>query len=366
MSEAEKQIDAATVDDSFFRRLIEQTGVAVVATNQHLRINAWNAAAERMFGAARDKMIGEPITTIIPSQQHGLAERLFRRAIAQGESSNLEFQFPTSAGARRELILTLSPVASSTGERVGASAMIRDITKRIHLQEEVLESRKMAALGEMAGAVAHYFNNTLGGIVTSVDFARASENPQLKARTLDQISLALVRMTPLLQGLLSFAEGDQRADDLSDYTELVLAVADELEAQAKARDIELVIEVSDVGVHALPRARTRTILRHVVQNAIDAMPEGGRLTINGSVQGPMIVTRISDTGVGLEPADLLRVFEPFWSRKPALPGEVSRAPGLGLAIVHGIVQMMGGTISATSRPGEGSCFSIRLPKSTPE
>jgi two-component system NtrC family sensor kinase len=165
---------------------------------------------------------------------------------------------------------------------------------------------------------------------------------------------------------LTIAEGDRRADDLSDYTELVLAVADEFEVQAESRGIELGLDVSGVGVHALPRTRTMTILRHVVQNAIDAMPRGGRLTIQGSIQGPMIVTRVSDTGKGLEPEELSRVFEPFWSTKPSQPGEVSRTPGLGLAIVHGIVQMMGGTISATSRPGEGTCFTIRLPKSTLE
>lgn len=362
MAHSEPLPELTAVDASFFQQLIDHTGVAVVATDRHLRINTWNASAARMFGSSRDAMIGAPVTSIIPEPQRSLAGRLFRRALAHGESSNLEFEYPTSAGARRELILTLSPVVNSSGERVGASAMIRDITKRIRLQEEVLESRKMAALGEMAGAVAHYFNNTLGGIVTSVDFARASENPQLKARTLEQIGAALARMTPLLQGLLSFAEGDRRTDDLSDYRELVFSIADEFETVAEDRGIELIVDVSAVGVSPLPRARTMTVLRHVVQNAVDAMPEGGKLTIHGSVQGPMIVTRISDTGVGLDPAELSRVFEPFWSTKTGKLETAGKAPGLGLAVVHGIVQMMGGTISATSSPGEGSCFTIRLPR----
>jgi PAS domain S-box-containing protein len=351
-----------TADSDFYRQLFEHAGVAFIATDEDFIIRNWNAAASRMFGASPESMIGTPLHSIVPQKQREQALKLFRRAIDHGEISELEFPYHDERGERRDLTVVISPIVPQPGTRIGVSAFMRDVTRRSKLQSQLLQSRKMAALGEMAGAMAHFFNNILGGIITSVDFARNSDDLVLKARILNQISEALSRATDLLEGLLSFAEGDRKDEDLSDVTEIVLSMADDFEAVLKAQNIKLVLDVPKLPVMEVPRVQMMTALRNVVQNAIDAMPDGGTLTIAVSLETDRIVTRIADTGCGLSEEELSRVFEPFWSTKGSLAGGSKESLGLGLSVAHGILQFIGGSVTAASTLGEGSTFIISLPR----
>lgn len=346
--------------EAYFRELCEQIGVALVATDLSLNIQTWNAAAARMFGAAADRMIGTPVISIIPQDRRIPAERMFRQAILSGESSELEFQHRDSHGEARELSGTIAPVVSETGIRIGASICIRDITRRIHLQAEVHESRKMASLGAMAGAIAHHFNNILGGVVTSIDFAGDSSDMTVTKRVLEQTSRALMRAAVLVNGLLAFAEGTPRADDLSDLTELMNDLADELEREIEGRKIEFTLNRPTLPVVPVPRTQLRTILRNIAQNAIEAMPEGGSLRMDVAVNESAVIIAISDTGVGLDKEAQSRIFEPFWSTKGDRTLGAT-ATGMGLAIAHGLAQVIGATITVASDVNKGSTFTVTLP-----
>lgn len=217
------------VGDSYYRLLCEQMGVAVTACDENLHITVWNRAAMRMFGAAADLMIGTPLVAVLPAPHREAAQRMLSEAIATGATSQLDFDDHDPAGERRELALTIAPIVLESGLRIGASACFRDITARIRLQSEVDGSRKMAALGNMAGAVAHHFNNILGGVVTSVDFAIMRDDPVTDRRVLEQTGKSVLRASAIIRGLLAFAEGDRRGQDLGDVTEIVNKVADDLE-----------------------------------------------------------------------------------------------------------------------------------------
>lgn len=344
--------------DAYYRQLCEHLGVALIATDLDLNIRTWNTAAARAFGAAAERMIGTPISLIMPQERRQAAERTLRRAIETGETTQFEFQHRDAHGERRELAGTVAPVVSESGERIGASICIRDITRRIAMHDELLESRKMVALGEMAGAIAHHFNNILGGIVTSIDYAGASGDPAIKGRVLEQVGRALQRATTLVNGLLAFAEGDRRTDDLSDLTEIVNEVAHEIKRNIEGRNIEFTLELPELPALPVASAQVMTVLRNIAQNAIEAMPDGGSLRIDVSLDDDSVVVLISDTGRGLEASAKSRIFEPFWSTKGVVAAGGGEATGLGLAIAHGLVQMIGGTISVTSQPGKGSCFRV--------
>ncbi len=346
---------------AYYRQLCEHLGVALIATDLDLNIRIWNSAAARTFGAAARGMVGTPITSIIPQERRRIAEQMLRRAIQTGETIQFEFQHRDAQGKQRELAGTIAPVVSESGERTGASFCVRDITRRIALQNELSESRKMVALGEMAGAVAHHFNNILGGMVTSIDYAHASGDDAVKTRVLEQVGGALQRATTLVNGLLAFAVGDQRADDLSDLTELVNRVADEVEEPLEKRGIKFTVSLPKLPVIPVPRVQVMTILRNIVENGIEAMQGGGSLHIDVSLDKDSVIILIEDTGCGLDEAAKSRVFEPFWTTKGALNSGKDAATGLGLAIAHGLVHMMGGTISVTSERGKGSCFRVTLP-----
>lgn len=347
--------------DDYYRQLCEHLGVALIATDLDLKIVAWNLAASRIFGARSDRMIGTPIEQILPQHRRNIATRMLRRAMDTGETVQLEFEQRDQAGDRRKISGTIAPVLNDAGQRIGASVCIRDITKRIDLQAELYENRKMVALGEMAGAMAHHFNNILGGVITSIDYANASQDAQLCGRVLRQAGDALQRAVTLVDGLLAFAEGDRRAGDLADVSELVTQLADVIEPELEKAGVELNFQLAPMPSVAVARTPLNSVLRNIIHNGVEAMPNGGTLSFDVSQNGAEVVILISDTGCGLDEASKQRIFEPFWSTKGALGSDLEGHAGLGLAVVHGLVHMMSGTITVTSQVGKGSCFRVTLP-----
>lgn len=350
--------------ETYYRELCDQLGVAVIATDADLNIVVWNAAARRLFGAAADQMRGTAVLSAFPAERRVAAERFLRHAIESGEGSEFEFDYRDSSGNRREYAAAVAPILSLGGERSGVSVCVRDITRRLNLQADLDESRKMAALGEMAGAVAHHFNNVLGGIVTSVDYANQSNDPAITRRVFDQVSRALVRTSALVNGLLAFSEGGPHEDDLSDVTELLNALADETEFTLLGRNIRVAVSIAPLPVTPVPREQLQIVLRNILQNAVEAMPEGGVLGIAARLENDSIVVSISDTGKGLDEAGVSRMFEPFWTTKGTLATVHGRAAGLGLAIAHGIIQRLGGAIRVQSEVGKGTKLEVTLPRGT--
>ena len=345
--------------DVFYRQLCEHAGIALIGTDRALAIQTFNSAAARMFGAVAERLRGQPAWSVVPEDRRAQAERLLRRALDTGESGELEFALPGADGRLRELSGTTTAIRGEAGTIIGVAVCVRDITNRMQLMDELHEHRKMAALGEMAGAIAHHFNNILGGIITSVDFAEASTSPLTKSRILGQVSRLLSRATELVSSLLAFAEGDRREQALADFSQVVRELVDQYEPIAQRQGINLTLELPPLAAVDVPRIQVTTILRNIIQNAVDAMPEGGTLGIAVALAGESLVTRVTDTGHGVEESALQRIFEPFWSTKGG-PGR-GEALGLGLAVAHGLIQMIGGSISVSSAVGKGSCFEVILP-----
>lgn len=352
--------DASFLPAEFFRQLCDQVGITVIATDTQLRIRIWNAAAARMFGAGAELMIGTSVLSVIPQDRRIAAEKMFRRAVDQGDPSELEFQHRDAAGEARELSGSIAPMVIDGGMRTGASVCIRDITKRMRLASELHESRKMGALGEMAGAIAHHFNNILGGIVTSIDYAGTSNDPAVVQRVLGQANRSLVRASALVNGLLAFAASGAHTDDLCDLTELLNELAEEWEANCRKRRVEFVVRLGEMPVVAVPRVQLATILRNISQNALEAMPDGGTLKIEVGVDEERVSVSISDSGRGLDDEARRRMFEPFWTTKQPGVGTSQVVSGLGLAIAYGLSQVIGATIAVESELNKGSRFVVSL------
>jgi PAS domain S-box-containing protein len=349
--------------DAYLSALCQHTGVAVVGTDINLRVIFWNAAADRMFGAAASQMYGVPLLSVIPDASRAEAEQMLRKAVDQGEIGGFEFSAPGPGSKRRVLAANVSPVIDDRGRVVGTSAFVRDITNRIRLQEQLARNRKMGSLGAMAGAMAHYFNNILGGAITSVDFALASNDPVLQKRVLEKTAQALARAAQLGDGLLTFAEGDFRTADLADLTEVLIEITHTVEPELASAGIQLEMDLQPIPVTAVPAAQFRTAMSHLIQNAIEAMPDGGKLTVTLATCDEGYRIRVSDTGCGVSEDLQDRIFEPFYSTKAS--GEAGTGeprPGLGLAVAHGPVPVMGGRIVVESEGDAGTTFEITLPR----
>lgn len=347
--------------DHFYRSLCEHIGVALIATDLDLKIGLWNAAAVRMFGAGSERMIGTSMIQIIPQERRELAQNMIRRVIETGETSQFEFEYRDDQGGRRELAGTIAAIVSDSGTAVGVSICFRDITQRMTLQDEVHENRKMVALGEMAGALSHHFNNILGGAITSIDFANATDDPSMKSRVLTQVETALQRATALMEGLLAFSASDHRTDTSANLKSLLEQIAHETQNELANGTISFELtmaEFPEVSVSARP---VRTILQNIIRNAIESMPTGGTLRMKAECDGTDVSISISDTGCGLPQDAKSRIFEPFWSTKEMLTAESGEATGLGLAVAHGLARMLGGSIRVESETAKGSQFHVRLP-----
>ncbi len=350
---------APSTSDSYYRHLFEHAGVAMISCDNELKIHLWNQAASQMFGASGASMIDAAIVSVIPSEDREEGERLLRRSTERGTVELFEFEHRDELGNPRDLVVTISPIVDDDGRRVGVLGCFRDITRRTTMAAELAQRNKMASLGRMAGALAHHYNNVLGGAVTSIDFALATDNAMLQDRALRHTSDALGRATKITENLLAFAEGDQRHEDECDLTELLLSVAEYMESEMATRGVKLELDLKAACVTRVPRTQLITVIENILHNAVDAMPDGGKATMATRFDDGIVTLAIADTGCGMDPARVRDVFEPFYSTKDdALDFE--HHPGLGLTVAHGILQVMGHSIAIESKPGKSTTVLIRF------
>jgi CheY-like chemotaxis protein len=249
---------------------------------------------------------------------------------------------------------------------MGALAMLADVSERERLQAQLRDAQRMESIGFLAGGIAHDFNNIMtavGGYAAMAKESVGAEHPA--AGDLVEVERATTRAKALTDQLLTFS---RRQIVQPRVVDLALAVSDAQPALRQLLDpaIDLLVdaEPGSAWVRVDP-GQIQQVIANLAANADDAMPDGGslRLTVESDPPGPLAVVRliVSDTGKGLEPDVASHAFEPFYTTKATGEG-----PGLGLAVVHGIVRGSGGQIQLRSRPGAGATFTVTLPLVEPE
>lgn len=355
---------SADCEQGYFEWMSRSAGIGIVATDGEFLVQFCNGAAEELLGRAAGEVIGHHLLGIVPPERTDLAQRLLERILQSGQSADFQMRYSRPDGQATQLAVTISPVLRD-GQPAGMALFLRDISRQIALLRDVAQAQKMAALESVAGAVAHHFNNILGGAITTADFALASDDPELHRRTLGITVTVLSRAHDLTHGLLAFAEGEHTDTLLVDVRQTLERYISGLNPTLAARDIRLEAQLDPVAASAPPKGMTQ-ILDRLTTNAFEAMPSGGTLKIQlvaGSEDD--VILRIADSGPGIPEHLMPRVFEPFFTTKQPERNRSTDHPGLGLAVVYGIVKDLGGTITVTSAPENGTCFTIRLPASPP-
>jgi len=349
-------------DQRFFQLLWRHAAFALIATDVELRIHAWNVQASRMFGQTSAEMMGRSILDIFPDADRDTASQALTRALTDGQTSQFEVERRDPAGQRSSLFVRIGPVVDEGGRRIGTVANITDITERVELERRLASSERMASLGSLAGGVAHHFNSILGGLVTAVDHALSVGDLATCRRTLAQAADALGRATRITENLLAFSRGDTRIATAAGLREVLLSFAGQIEPRLAEANVTLDLQVEDVPAVEVPTTRMMQVLENLTDNAVDAMPTGGTLTLHlhHNRTADLVELRVIDTGSGIPDDVVDHVFEPFYTTKGELAGGQSNNVGLGLAVAHGLVGEMGGSIDVASTPGRGSCFTIRF------
>ena len=356
----------------FLQSITENSPDAIITTDGRGRLTYFSRGAEAMFGYRAAKMIGSAVADLYPG---GLEEaRAVKRRLAQeGQLRNYESGFLTKDGGCVEVSASISLLRDATGRVAGTLGVLKDIGERRRLEEQLRQSQKMEAVGRLAGGIAHDFNNLLTMIAGRAQLILSRLRPEEPIhRDATLVRTTADRAAVLTQQLLAFSRKQVLQPQVLNLNAVVTAMEPML-GRLIGEDIDLaVIPAESLGRVKADPGQIEQVIVNLVVNSRDAMPQGGRLTVETAdveldaayasrhfsvPPGPYVMLAVSDTGEGMDEQTRSRVFEPFFTTKG--PG---KGTGLGLATVYGIVKQSGGDIQLYSEPGRGTAFRIYLPR----
>ncbi|HTK31628.1 MAG TPA: ATP-binding protein [Candidatus Saccharimonadaceae bacterium] len=371
----------ATAAQGIFRLLVESVrDHAILLLDPAGCVKSWSLGAEEMTGHFEREALGRPISQLLPRRPSAFGPghtpesdwtaEVLRGALAEGSYSD-EGRYLRRDGSEYWATLTLTPLLDDT-KHVGFALVARDITARKRLEQRLVETQKMDAVSVLAGGIAHDFNNLLTVITGYADLLMRSLGPTPALRQqVDEILRAGERASLLTQHLLTFSRKRVFEPRVVEFSEVMANIHPLLRTIAGDRiRFSMRLAPTDARIVADP-TELEQVLVCLFTNAQQAMPDGGDLTVRTretlltdesssefpeSHAGRYVVISVTDTGEGIRPEHLSRVFEPFFTTRP-----IGMGAGLGLASVHGIVRERAGFVTVESELGEGSTFHVYLP-----
>jgi PAS domain S-box-containing protein len=353
--------------------IIEQADEMVLVTDTSGAIEYVNPAFEKVTGYTRAEALGRNPRFLKSGAQDEAFYRVMWATIHSGNTWRGRLTNKKKDGTRYWQDSTISRVLDPDGKVTGYVAVNRDVTAVLALEAQYLQAQKMEAVGRLAGGVAHDFNNVLSVILSYAEMLLADLKPDNPIRgDVEEIRKAGNRAADLTRQLLMFSRQQVIDPEVIDLNEVLTNIHKMLQRILGA-DIDLVsLPAQALGRVRADRSSVEQVLMNLVVNARDAMPTGGKLTIEtgnvvldegfarahqGVTPGPHVMLVVTDTGTGIDKATLARIFEPFFTTK-----EKGKGTGLGLSTVFGIVQQSGGNVWVYSEPGHGTTFKIYLPR----
>ena len=372
ISERKEAEQALRDSEEQYRSLVEGVRDVIFALSPDGVIASLNPAFETITGSPRGQWLGQPFDQLVHPEDLPLALELFGRVVRGEPRPTAQFRIRTSRADYR--LAEFSATAQLRDDRlIGILGIGRDVTERVLLEQQLRQAQKMEAVGRLAGGIAHDFNNILTAITGYADLLLEDLAPQDPRRQdAEEIHKAADRATGLTRQLLAFSRQQVLQPRVLDLNALV----SELEKMLRrllGEDVKLATVLAPtLGRVRADAGQLEQVIMNLAVNARDAMPTGGKLTIEtGDVEfdggyaaehypappGKYAMLAVSHTGTGMDPQTQVHLFEPFFTTK-----EKGKGTGLGLATVYGIVKQSGGFIWVYSELGVGTTFKIYLPR----
>ncbi|NOX34378.1 MAG: PAS domain S-box protein [Deltaproteobacteria bacterium] len=353
----------------FLDQIITSSPNAVMAMDMQGTIKLWNQGAEDIFGFDSSQVIGKmSIQQIFSSKVAKKIMEMMRdeKFGGRGKLNSYPLNFKKDNGEIVEGNLSTSILYDGKGKELATVGLFVDLKERLQTERELsaarqhlLQSEKLAAMGRLTSQIAHELNNPLFGIMNTLELMKTEISPENKRRRLLDMSLSEIeRLADMLKKMLSFSKPDQEERQKIDIN----VVIDELMLLYEKRFRENSIKVSldlieEPGVIIASRDQLRQVFINMFSNAMYAMPDGGSLEIATSVISGKLYIIIKDTGTGIKPEHIKKIFDSFFTTKT----ESVQGVGLGLSVCYGFIRDHGGDIVVESEFGQWSKFTIMLP-----
>ncbi len=343
----------------FNENIVESINVGILAVDLEDRIESWNAQMEAMYALSRKEAIGQPLTAVFPTE---FIEAFDRFRHESGVHHLYKFRLTTRAGEARTANIAVAPLLSRDFVAVGRIVLVDDITERVTLEAQLTQSDKLSSIGLLAAGVAHEINTPLAVISSYAQMLTKQMKGDAKLTPLlERITQQTFRASEIANGLLNFSRTSTTDFRETDLNQVIRDTLTLVEHQLKSARITVALELNE----ELPRihgnsGKLQQVFLNLLLNAKDAMPQGGQLSISTIANGHVEAV-ISDSGGGIAPEYLKRIYDPFFTTKTApKPGE-RRGTGLGLSVSYGIIQEHAGKINVESTVGVGTTFSLEFP-----
>ena len=339
---------------AFSDNLVENMPIGLLAIDAEGRVVSFNQTAESVFRIPAGDVLGKSARDVLPRSVWALTERIKAHERIVGD----EIALPVKGQESIPLDVSATWLQESNGAFMGYLILFRDLTEIKSLKREIERNERLASLGRLAAGVAHEIRNPLSSIKGFATYFREryKEIPE-DQKTAEIMIQEVERLNRVISQLLEFARPMNIQKEPTAIQTLVQHSLRMIQAQAASKNIKIEAKLaSDMGEVSLDRDRINQVLLNLYLNAMEAMKEGGTLTIEvcrDDHDTGMRLT-VSDTGSGIKKEDLGHVFDPYFTTKPS-------GTGLGLAIVHNIVEAHGGEVSVESVSGRGTTVSIVLP-----
>lgn len=354
--------------NEFMRNLIESSADGIFVTDMRGNILIFNKGAENILGYRAEEVVGK--MNIRQIYQPGLAREIMAklRGPDYGGPGQIKSYPLFHRGKDGEMIegdLSAALIYDEQGREMASVGIFRDLRDRVRMERELqeaqqalLQSERLAAMGQLTSQIAHELNNPIYGIMNTLELLKSEIPPESKRRRILELALSeTVRLSEMLKSMLSFSKPEEEVRRPINMNELVEGILLMMDKQFRENNIkvECLLDLSLPEIRASMN-QMRQVMLNIIKNAKEGMPRGGSLTVKTKQREGKILISITDTGYGIPDHIKDKIFDAFFTTKQKVKGV-----GLGLSVCYGIIRDHGGEIKVESVEGEGATFTVVLP-----
>jgi PAS domain S-box-containing protein len=344
----------------FNENIVESISVGVLAVDLEDRIESWNSQMEVMYAMPRADVLGRRLSEVFPS---AFMEEFYRVRQNPGIHNLYKFRLTTPSGDSRSANIAIAPLVTKKFSVIGRLIIVDDITERIELESQLTQAEKLSSIGLLAAGVAHEVNTPLAVISSYAQMLTKQIKDDAKLSSLlDKITRQTFRASEIVNNLLNFSRTSATEFNDVDLNRIVTETLALLEHQFKTSGIKVETDLY-AGLPPIHgnAGKLQQVFLNLFLNARDAMAGvGGTLHIQTS-NGSCVQVNICDTGTGIAPEHVNKIYDPFFTTKTSPREGQSRGTGLGLSVTYGIIQEHAGQIRVDSAPGKGTKFYLEFP-----